>query len=393
MGKQKTHKEYILEVAKINSNIQVIGEYINAHTKIEHKCLVCGHKWFAKPNGILLGYGCAKCAGVLRYTQKEYEAKVKEVNPNIEVLGEYINMNQKISHRCKICNHKWETKPNDIVKGHGCPVCSGKIIGNPPEYKNSIWSSEYKDYFSKYMTENQMKSYTPYSNRRAKIKCPDCGRYKEISPNTLHENGLGCICGDGVSYPNKFVYSVLNQLSIEVVIEYRPSWSNRKQYDIYIPEINCIIENHGAQHYKDGSGIFGVTYKTEKQNDDCKENLAKTNGIINYIVIDCRYSNKDWIKSSILNSELPRLLHFSINDINWDECDRFATSNFVKIASELWNNGLCPYQIKEQMNLSKNTIYNYLNKGAKLSICNYTSELSKQRTKEYKNNINLKGVC
>lgn len=335
MSRKKTHEEYIAEVAKINPNIEVIGIYINAHERIEHRCLVCGRTWFTKPCGILLGYGCAKCAGILQYTQEEYELRVGEVNSNIEVLGQYINMNQKILHKCKICGHEWETKPSDIVKGHGCPICSGKTIGKPPEYKNSIWASIYRDYFEKYMTEEQMKSYMPNSHKKINVICPDCGRLKKISPNTLYENGLGCICGDGISYPNKFVYSVLNQLNIEMVIEYKPSWSTGKQYDIYIPKINCIIENHGNQHYKDAFTTFGATYEVEKQNDNYKENLAKINGIKDYIIINCRHSNKDWIKNSIINSELPNLLNFSNKDINWDECDKFATSNFVRIASEL----------------------------------------------------------
>ena len=389
MSKKKTHEEYVTEVAEINPDIEVIEQYVNAHSKIKHKCKVCKHEWYAKPNGILSGYGCPKCSGVIKLTQEEYEERIIATGLNIRVIDKYINMNTNILHKCNICGYEWGIKPSDVVNKHGCPVCAGKIIGNPPEYKNSIWASEYKEYFSRYMTEGQMKLHMPNSNKKIQVKCPDCQRYKDISPNTLNKNGLGCICGDGVSYPNKFVYYMLKQLNIDVILEYSPLWSHRKQYDIFIPNLSCIIENHGAQHYKDGFGMFGVTYEEEKQNDDYKEEIAKTNGIKNYIVIDCRNSNKDWIKQSILKSELLSILGFLEYDIDWDECDMFATSNLVKVASELWNNGMCGEQSK--MNLSKTTIYNYLKKGTKLLFCSYTGELSKKRTKEYERINKIKG--
>ena len=386
MAIKMTHEDYITKIKHIHSNIEVLCEYVNARTKILHKCKICGYEWVAQPNSILSGCGCPKCSGTMRLTQKEYEKRVEEINTNIKVLDKYINMNTKILHQCKVCRHKWNIKPSDIVNKHGCPICSGKIIGNPPEYKNSIWASKYKNYFIKYMTEEQMKIYTPNSNKIIEVLCPDCGRYKKISPNTLFQHGLGCICGDGISYPNKFMYSVLKQLNIEIMLEYSPEWANKKKYDIYIPNLNCIIENHGFQHYKDGFTLFGKTYEYEKQNDKYKEEIARENGIQSYIIIDCRYSNEDWIKQSILNSDLPNILNFSEYDINWCECDKFATSNLVKIVSELWNNGMCVEEIRDKMELSKNTIYNYLNKGAKFSMCNYTGILSRERTKKYKNN-------
>lgn len=319
-----------------------------------------------------------------KLTHEEYIVKVKNTNPYIEVLGRYINMHTKILHKCKICKHEWSVKPSDIVNKHGCPICSKRIIGNSPEYKNSIWASEHRDYFAKYITEEQMKIYMPYTNKKIEMVCPDCGEHKMTSPNTLLRNGLGCICGDGISYPNKFIYSMLKQLDIEIILEYSPEWANRKQYDIYIPNLKCIVENHGAQHYKDGFTMFNKTYEIEKQNDKEKRQIAKENGIKNYIVIDCRNSNKEWIKQSVLNSELINIIGFSEADIDWDKCDKFAVSNMVKEISDLWNKGMCVEQIIEKVPLKRSAVYNCLNKGAKLLMCDYSNSLSRKRTKAYK---------
>lgn len=367
--KKSTHDEYIKKVAKINPNIEVVGEYINARTKILHRCKIDGYEWMAKPNGILNGYGCPKCGGVARVTNKEHIKRIEDINPNIEVLGEYVNAITKVLYRCKICGNKFEMRPNDIFNGHGCPVCNQRRIGGYPEYINSIWASEYKEYFSKYLTEDQMKPYTPYSQTRIEVCCPDCGRYKEIEIRQLLHSGLGCICSDGISYPNKFMYSILEQLGADFISEYSPSWANKKRYDFYIQSINCIIENNGLQHYKDIKFFKGI--KAQRENDLYKYKLAINNGISDYVIIDCRKSNKDFIQESVMNSELPKLLGFNSCDINWDLCNKFATSNLVKTACDLWNNGLTNTQIEQALMVSSSSVSNYLIKGRELNMCNY----------------------
>ena len=388
MARRSTHEEYVYKVESINKNIEVLGQYINARTKILHKCKKCMYEFYSKPNSILSGYGCPRCGGTMRLTNKEYEERVANVNPNIEVVGHYVNMHVKILHKCKTCKYEWLVKPNDVINRHnGCPMCDGRKVGNAPEYRNSIWASQYKNYFSQFMTEEQMKKYTPKSCQKIYVSCPDCNRRKISTPNTLLRNGIGCICGDGVSYPNKFVYSILKQLDVDIILEYSPEWANRKKYDVYIPEFNCIVENHGEQHYDESRMMFNNTYNYIKQIDDYKEIMAKENGIENYVVIDCRRSNAEWIKKSILNSDLVNILNFSEYDIDWVECDKFATSNLVKVVSDLWNDGLCANQIIETTKLSRNTIFNYLIKGSKLSMCDYTAELSHKRTRKYNNNL------
>ena len=40
----KTTEQFKKELAEINQNIKVVGEYINNKTKISVECLVCGYK-------------------------------------------------------------------------------------------------------------------------------------------------------------------------------------------------------------------------------------------------------------------------------------------------------------------------------------------------------------
>lgn len=123
---KKTHNEYIKQVEKINPNIKVIGKYIRTNIKIKHKCLIDGHIWEVLPHSIIRGVGCPKCSGRDRKTHERYIKEVKKINPNIEVLEEYTRADTKIKHKCLIDGHVWNPRPNSVLRGSGCPKCSIK---------------------------------------------------------------------------------------------------------------------------------------------------------------------------------------------------------------------------------------------------------------------------
>ena len=384
-SRRRTHDEYIKEVERINSNIEVIGTYTYNNIKIAHKCKICKHMWNAVPNSILQGSGCPKCAEIKRaeYFRKSHEDYVYElsnINPNIEVLGTYINAHTKVKHKCRECQYVWEPTPDYLICGGGCPVCAGKVIGLPPGYKNSIFTSQFRELFELYITEAQMKQYMPYSNKKIDMVCPDCGRHKKLAPHVLIGNGLGCICSDGQTYPNKFVYSILNQLKIEYQHEYSPDWIKPKRYDIYIPSLNCIIENHGPQHYKECT-LTQRTLEEEQKNDLYKKDVALRNGVQRYIIIDCRKSTMEYIRKSIIDSELSRLLQ--LDNIDWEQCNAFATSNMVKEAAKLWEDGLRTIEIAHKLQIAKGTASKYLIRAAELQWCAYTKQESKRRGTEF----------
>lgn len=382
MRKRKTTEEYIKELELKNPNLEVIGDYINNHTKILHKCKIHNMIYNATPAQALISCGCDQCRNEKMSTMfsKTYEQYIKEANeknPNIEVLGVYAGANTQILHKCKICNYEWNTSPRNILHGSGCPVCSGSIIGPPPEYKNSIWASELKEYFSKYLTEKQMKQYTPNSKKTVNAICPYCGEYKLIRIQQLKDQGIGCICGDGYSYPNKFVYNVLYQLNLNVKPEYSPRWAKKKRYDDYLIDYDIIIENHGKQHYTQQDSLTHRSLEKELENDKIKYQLAKENGIKNYIVLDCRKSSMQWIKRSILESVLPILLNFDEQDIDWTAADTYATNNLIKQASDLYNNGVNASNIAKQLSTTCASVTRWLKKATEIGWCNYISSQHK----------------
>lgn len=120
----KTYEQFMEELQQINKDIEVLGTYVNATTKILCKCKVDEYEWKMTPNHLLHGYGCPKCGGNLKLTHKEFITKVKQVNPNIEVLCTYVNSRTKIKCKCAVCEHEWEALPQNLLNGSGCPKCS-----------------------------------------------------------------------------------------------------------------------------------------------------------------------------------------------------------------------------------------------------------------------------
>lgn len=112
------------------------------------------------------------------------------------------------------------------------------------------------------------------------------------------------------SYPERLVNSLLNILGVDFAREQSFPWSTHvlgtdgktstKRYDFYIPALSAIIEVHGSQHYDGGfANLGGRSLEEEQANDKQKEQLAKSNGIKHYVVINALTSTLEYIKESI----------------------------------------------------------------------------------------------
>lgn len=217
------------------------------------------------------------------------------------------------------------------------------------------------------------------SQKKVFIKCPNCGKEKLLNFNSFRKNGISCFrCSDGISYPEKVMYNLLKKLGADFIYQFNntnKNWCSNYKYDFYIQSLNCIIETHGIQHYqKSFETCGGNSLQYEQQNDILKEKLAKQNNIKYYIVIDCRYSNIDYIKNNILKSELTEL--FDLSKIDWLEIDKQSQNSLVKQACDLWSNGI--HNTREIGNLIKvdrNTVARYLKQGTKLNWCIYNAKI------------------
>ena len=202
MSKRKTHEEFIGEMINVNPNIEIIGKYINAHTPIECICKICSNKWFPKPNTLLSGHGCPKCSlerrsNMRRKTQAQFVEEMKTKNPNIEILGLYINNQTPIKCRCKICGCEWESSiPVNLLKcSYCCPECF-KINSSNRERMGD------EEYINRLIDNNiPVLPIEKYVNNSTPIlhKCSLCGAQHNYAPNYLLQNKKCVVCqGSGI---------------------------------------------------------------------------------------------------------------------------------------------------------------------------------------------------
>jgi len=246
--------------------------------------------------------------------------------------------------------------------------------------------------------------YTYGSSENISMICPNCGYKKETNIVTLINQGFACPrCSSGKSFPEKFMFNFLEQLfnnDFQTQLSRKTfEWCNNFRYDFYVDIVDCIIETHGLQHYECGferiksSKKHTKTLKEIQENDKIKEKLAKDNGIINYIVLDCRYSKLEWIKNSILHSKLNDLFDLSL--IDWNKCYEYTCNSLVKIACDHWSNGIRNInQIANIIKINRNTIIEYLKRGVELGWCNYNAkEESTNNLKMMHKNSCKKIIC
>src|SRR5690606_762241 len=187
------------------------------------------------------------------------------------------------------------------IANHNCPYCSGQRV---LKGFNDIHTTHPE--ISRFLTDQSIgHMISAGCNQKVSFTCVDCGHetVKTVG-NVTFKGGYVCPrCSDGISYPEKFMMNVLDQLNIMYETQKTFIWSQKRKYDFYIPSFNCIIETHGQQHYRDAFHYFdgGATLEETQLNDLLKENLAKNNGIDKYIVIDCSESEINHIKQGILN--------------------------------------------------------------------------------------------
>lgn len=210
------------------------------------------------------------------------------------------------------------------------------------------------------------------SHKSSDFVCPNCGTIvKNRVISTVCKNGLRCpFCYDGISYPEKFMSCVFNELGIVPVRDSGMPWSGKKRYDFYIEELSLIVETHGLQHYSKRHEFHTSNNRDEQSNDEYKRNLAFKNGIEHYVELDCRLSDFDFIKNSVMNSKLVDLL--DIDSINWDNVKIGSLKSLMIEACNIYNSGVfSASQIAQILKIDKSTSLDYLHKGTEIGLCNY----------------------
>jgi len=305
MAKKKTHEEYIKELNEKKLGVKVLENYINASTKILHRCY-CGNEWNVKPDEVLRGSGCG-CKkflpNVRKKTTKQYkkeliEKGIKEVIP----LEEYKGMHTSIKHRCYCGNENWYVTPANVFQKNSCcrwfyirrksheeylkklkerkikikplenyrgvnkrilhKCFCGEIFNGMPKliYKGASCgctrSNTHEEYLQELKKRNiQVMPLETYINARTKLlhKCICGNEWKVQTKQVLRGHLCGCVFSKGEKKVKKYLteknYNFKHHVSFK---DLKGSGKKLLEYDFAIYEkenVIALIEYHGEQHF------------------------------------------------------------------------------------------------------------------------------------------------
>lgn len=302
----------------------------------------------------------------------------REVRPEVkyEENVKHVFNHKYYKYRCLDCgNEDWRIEYSLSEKAHyGCNACCTppkKIVYGINDITTTApWMTKY------FKNIEDAKRLSKTAKEKVDFVCPHCGReYHKSVANIYAAKTLTCACGDGISYPNKYMFSLLEQQKLKFESEKGFDWSNGKRYDFYVEKDGkkIIIEMNGEQHYKDTSKSGWRTLEEEQKNDEYKKKLAQDNKIDYYFSIDASDSDSEYIKSSIIKSGLLDCIKADISSIDWDKCAEFAASNLMKKVCDYKtsNPDLTLLDIAKEFGLSNNTTWRYIKTGQKFGWCDY----------------------
>lgn len=156
------------------------------------------------------------------YTIQNIKLWCKLNNKFFELVSDkYEGYGKKLEWLClkDTCKEIFKCSWGEIHSGSGCGVCANRQV----RISNCL-ATKYPDLINEwdYELNGSLTPYdvTAFSNKKAYWKCKLCNNsYYICICNKVLQNKNCSICGDHISYPNKFLYSVLNQLSIDFEIE------------------------------------------------------------------------------------------------------------------------------------------------------------------------------
>lgn len=111
-----------------------------------------------------------------------------------------------------------------------------------------------------------------------------------------------------------------------------------------------------------------VSVDKQKLIDLEKMEAAKKNGIKNYVVLNCMYSELEWIKNSIMTSDLPQIFNFNENDIDWNLCEYTASKSLLPQTVNYLNDGYSRIEIAKKLDVSPTTINDYVRRAVEIGM-------------------------
>ena len=204
--------------------------YVNNHTNIQIKCSIHG-EFLQTPYKHLIGRGCQVCGGSKKLSTETFSINSKLIHGNKFDYSKvkYVNNCIKVVILCSIHGEFFQ-RPQDHMRGMGCPKCVGKNKTTEEFVKQSniIHENKYD-----YSTVKYINAYT-----KIKIICKKHGEFEQTPSHHLSKQG----CQKCIGMVSKQETEFLNYFNIPNKKENRQVLILRKKVDGYDEKTNTIYE-------------------------------------------------------------------------------------------------------------------------------------------------------
>lgn len=378
----------------------------NSKNKMRFKCNKHNKEWEITAISILKRPYCPHCEKERTIKQNgiDFINKIHTKWPEIDFAEEYKGYDASMKF---INNNTGETfiqQPQTLLrnfKENGIKEYKKRIIKkdcvSKTKYKTSYPLLElYPQLENLIKDKEELKGVLVKDNKPITLMCPRCGVEKTIKTKNLNmflKKPFACnYCSIGISYPNRFIKELLDELNntvykdnpINYKREYQPIWAKPYKYDIYfnLNNIDYYLELDGSQHFS--PKFFTTKLKREgkeaedlfnkvKEHDRIKNELVKQN---NGVIIRINCEDVDSMKENILNSELSKIL--KLNNTDWKNVSEKSQEDIVLKIWELYNNGKgnSVKEISGILKISQSAIVRYLKRGREIGMVMETVEES-----------------
>ena len=292
----------------INNNIEFLSEYEKDNIKIKCKCKICGHEWESTPSNLLRGKGCSKChhrklsTSQLKSTEKFIE-EMHEINPSVEIIGEYTGAKNKIDCKCLIHNTYFKSSPTHLLQNKiGCNDCRHEKHRTKMQKSHSDFIKELNNINPNILVIGE------YCGAKEKIlvKCKVCGHIWNPEASSILNNGNGCPkcnLSKGEEKISKYLtehqYDFIPQMKFKDLIG---TGGRQLSYDFYLPSLNLLIEFQGQ--FLDGTAFMdkNLYYEKQLEHDLRKKQYAINNNINLLEIWYYDFDNIDCILENYLNN-------------------------------------------------------------------------------------------
>ena len=260
----------------------------------------------------------------------EYVRRLKEINPNIQVIGTFTCMDKRVRVQCSQCGRIWNPFAKDLIHHEeGCSECN-----------------ENRQYPNKFARQaiNQLKE--RYNITEIEY---------EFAPKWLIDPKTG------------------GQRRFDLKFEY---------------DSTCfIIEMDGGFHFKD-TKFNNYSVQELKNIDYWKQSEAEKRGYV-VIRVDCDYktSRFKYIKKNFKQQLSP---YFNLDSINWQLVHSYAITNLEKKAIKQYNSGDSEEEIVQNLLISSTTLERWLREARECGIGSYNNGYKRDSILAFKaDNLNF----